>query len=65
MNEITGLKTEVALVLIGLSDFDTLHEYIDVKIGGTGWQELENEIIENIFLPIGEILEITEKYDAY
>jgi hypothetical protein len=65
MNEITGLKTEVALVLIGLSDLHTLHRYIDVEIGGTSWQNIENEIIENIFSPIGEILGIIEKYNAY
>ena len=65
VNDLTALKTEVALVLIGLSDLKTLHRYIDDEIGGTGWQEIEDEIIENIFSPIGEILEIIEKYDAY
>jgi hypothetical protein len=39
--EITGLQSEVALVLMGLSDLQTLHRYIDDEIGGTGWQEIE------------------------
>lgn len=63
--ELTGLKTEVALVLVGLSDLHTLHSYIDYEIGGTGWQELEREIIENIIEPIGEIWEIIEKHKGY
>jgi hypothetical protein len=63
--ELAGLKAEVALVLVGLSDLDTLHRYIDVEIGGTRWQELEREIIENILDPIGEIWEIIEKYKGY
>jgi hypothetical protein len=64
-SEITGLKAEVTLVLVGLSDLRTLHRYIDDEIGGTGWQEIESYVIENIFSPIGEILEIIEKHNAY
>lgn len=63
--ELSGLKAEVGLVLVGLSDLDTLHRYIDDEIGGTGWQDLEKEIIENIFEPIGEISEIIEKHTGY
>jgi len=62
--EITGLKTEVLLVLMGLSDLDTLHEHIDLEIGGTGWEEIETFVIDNILSPISEILEIIVKYDG-
>lgn len=64
-DEIQGLKTEVALVLVGLSDLATLHRYIDLDIGGIGWEEIENEVIETILSPMGEILEIIEKHNAY
>ncbi len=64
-SELSELKAEVALILVGLSDFDTLHEFIFNNLGGTHSGELESEIIENIFSPIGEILEIIEKYNAY
>ncbi len=53
--EIAGLKTEVALVLIGLSDLDTLHKHIDLEIGGTGWEEIEKEVTENILSPIHQL----------
>jgi len=62
--EMTGLKTEVLLVLMGLSDLDTLHEYIDLQIGGTGCQEIEAFVVDNILSPISEILEIIVKYDG-
>ena len=63
-SEISELKTEVALVLVGLSNLDTLHNFIDVGIGGTGWEEIEKEVLETILSPIGEILGIIEKYNA-
>lgn len=63
--ELSGLKAEVALVLVGLSDLQTLHRYIDLEIGETGWQDLEKEIIEDILEPIGEIWEIIEKHKGY
>jgi len=56
-SEIAGLEAEVALFLVGLSDLKTLHKYIDNEIGGTGWQEIEKEVHENILLPIAEKLE--------
>lgn len=62
--EITGLKTEVLLVLMGLSDLVTLHRYIDDEIAGTGWQEIEAFVVENVISPMSEILEIILKYDG-
>jgi hypothetical protein len=62
--EITGLQTEVILVLMGLSDLDTLHRYIDLEIGGTGWQEIEVFIVDNVLSPISDIMEIIVKYDG-
>jgi hypothetical protein len=62
--EITGLQTEVALVLMGLSDLSTLHRYIDDEIGGTGWQEIEAFVVDNVLSPIAEIMEIIVKYDG-
>jgi len=62
--EITGLQSEVALVLMGLSDLRTLHRYIDDEIGGTGWQEIEAFVVDNVLSPISEILEIIVKYDG-
>ena len=62
-SELSELKAEVALVLVGLSDFDTLHNFIFNNLGGTHSQELENEIIENILSPIGKIYEILERVE--
>ncbi len=62
--EITGLQTEVALVVMGLSDLRTLHRYIDDEIAGTGWQEIEAFVVDNVISPIGEIMEIIVKYDG-
>ena len=56
--EITGLQAEVALVLMGLSDLQSLHRYIDDEIGGTGWQEIEASVVGDVISPIAEILEI-------
>jgi hypothetical protein len=61
-SELSELKAEVALVLVGLSDFYTLHDFIFNNLGGTQSQELENDIVENIFSPIGEIFETLEKH---
>lgn len=63
-DEISGLQAEVALVLMGLSDVDTLHRYIDVEIGGTGWEDIEAKVVQNILTPISEILDIIMKYDG-
>lgn len=62
--DITGLQTEVALVLMGLSDLQTLHRYIDDEIGGTGWQGIEAFVVDNVLSPISEIMEIIVKYDG-
>jgi hypothetical protein len=62
--EISGLQAEVALVLMGLSDMTTLHRYIDCEIGGTGWQEIDESIVEDVISPIAEILEIIIKHDG-
>jgi hypothetical protein len=63
-NEITGLQAEVALVLMGLSDMATLHRYIDCEIGGTGWQEIETFIVDNVLQPISEIMSIIVEHDG-
>jgi len=63
-DEITGLQSEVVLVLMGLSDLQTLHRYIDDEIGGTGWQNIEAYIVDNVLSPISEIMEIIVKYDG-
>jgi hypothetical protein len=62
--EISGLQAEVILVLMGLSDFATLHRYIDVEIGGTGWQDIEASVIDDVISPIAEILEIIVQHDG-
>jgi len=62
--EVTGLQAEVALVLMGLLDPQTLHRYIDDEIGGTGWQEIETFIVDNVLSPISEIFEIIVKHDG-
>lgn len=61
--EIHDLKTKVALVLLGLSNMDALHEFLDNEIGGTGWEIIEDSIIENILDPMSELIEMIEKYD--
>ena len=57
--EISGLQAEVALVLMGLSDLRTLHRYIDDEIAGTGWQEIEASVVNDIIRPIADTLERT------
>lgn len=63
-NEITDLQAEVALVLLGLSDLRTLHRYIDDEIAGTGWQDIEAYVVEEIISPTARILEIIVKHDG-
>lgn len=63
-DEITGLQAEVALVLLGLSDLRTLHRYIDDEIAGTGWQEIERYVVEQVISPIAAILDIITKHDG-
>lgn len=63
-NEITGLQAEVALVLLGLSDLQTLHRYIDDEIAGTGWQEIEAYVVDEVISPIAQILEIISEHDG-
>jgi len=62
--EISGLQGEVILVLMGLSDLATLHRHIDGEIGGTGWQDIEESVVNDVISPIAEILEIIVQYDG-
>jgi hypothetical protein len=62
--EISGLQAEVILVLMGLSDFTTLHRHIDDEIGGTGWQDIEASVVDDVISPIAEILEIIVQHDG-
>jgi hypothetical protein len=59
--EIHNFKLEVALLLLGLSDIDTLHEFLDNEIGGTGWEKIEDLVIENIMEPIGYVIDKIDK----
>jgi len=54
-SEIHNFKLEVALLLLGLSDMDTLHEFLNNEIGGTGWERIEELVLENIANPIGYV----------
>lgn len=63
-SDVTGLQAEVALVLMGLSDLRALHRYIDDEIAGTGWQDIEASVINDIISPIGEIFEIIASHDG-
>jgi hypothetical protein len=63
--EIYSLNTEIGIALVGVSDFDTLFNYIENEIGGTGWEKLRDDIIENIIERMGWIVELIEKYDIY
>jgi hypothetical protein len=62
--EISGLQAEVILVLMGLSDFTALHRHIDDEIGGTGWQDIEASVVNDVISPIAEILEIIVQHDG-
>jgi hypothetical protein len=49
---------------MGLSDLRALHRYIDDEIAGTGWQDIEASVINDIISPIGEIFEIIASHDG-
>jgi hypothetical protein len=49
---------------MGLSDFTTLHRHIDDEIGGTGWQDIEASVVDDVISPIAEILEIIVQHDG-
>ncbi len=61
-NEIHGLKIEVILVLMGLSNLDNLRNFIDDEIGGTGWEKIYDSIIESILEPVGDLMNRIESY---
>lgn len=63
-NEIHNFKVEVALVILGLSNMDALHEFLDTEIGGTGWEKIEGLVTEQILGPLLDLIELLEQYDV-
>src|ERR1035437_284037 len=63
-NEIHNFKVEVALVILGLSNMDALHEFLDSEIGGTGWEKIEGLVTEKILGPLLDLIEMLEQYDV-
>ncbi len=63
-NEIHNFKVEVALVILGLSDMDALHEFLDSEIGGTGWEKIEGLVTDKILGPLLDLIEMLEQYDV-
>ncbi len=51
-SEIHNFKLEVAFLILGISDLDTLYEFLENEIGGTGWETIEELVIKNILNPI-------------
>lgn len=62
--EISGLQAEVIFVLMDLSYLSTLHTYIDVEIGGSGWKDIYASVVDDVISPIAEILEIIVQHDG-
>ncbi len=55
--EIHNLKIEVALLILGLSDMDTFHEFLNTEIGGNQLENIEELIFDNILNPIGYVFD--------